>query len=531
MRKSIMCLALAFIAIKAAPCLQPGGSREACEALARAALPHTEVLSAAMMEPGMLLPPVESKSPVFANLPAFCRVVAMAHPSADSQIKIETWLPAAGWNGRFLGQGNGGFAGYIDYDRLAGAILHGYASAGTDTGHTTGDAVWALGHPEKLIDYGYRGLHEMTLTGLALTQAFYGRAASHRYFASCSNGGREALMEAQRFPADYDGILAGAPAYNWTHLVGGGVSEVKALFTDPASYIPPAKVHALAAAVLARCGNAQGFVDDPRTCHFDPAALQCKGAETGQCLTAAQAAAVRAVYAGAHTSDGKPIWPGMMPGAEDSPGGWVDWITGSAPGKSAGLGFVQGYFADMVYGDPNLDAKALNQDDALNKAVAVTGAAMDAVNPDLSAFSGRGGKLILYHGWNDPAISALGTVAYYNQVVAAAGQEQAAGFVRLYMAPGMLHCVDGPGLASFGQVWSDESLVPADPGHNIYLALEAWVEKGTAPGPIVAEHIGETAGNRRVAFSRPLCAYPQVATYKGSGDRNQAASYACSAEK
>lgn len=512
---------------------QAGGNRQACADLAKVSLAHTTIMTAEAVEAGRLTPPDKRDDPIYGTLPAFCRVIAESHPSADSQIKIEVWLPLNGWNGKFLGQGNGGFAGYIDYVGLAHAVQRGYASGATDTGHSTEGAEWALGHPEKIIDYGYRGIHEMSLSGEALAQAFYGRAPGHRYFASCSNGGREALMEAQRFPGDYDGILAGAPAYNWTHLISSGVAVYKALYGDPASYIPASKIHAIGAAVLAQCnpGNPQGFLDDPRTCHFDPGTLLCKGTDTDECLTAPQVKALKALYAGAHTADGKQVWPGYLPGGEEGHGGWADWITGPERGKSSGEGFVKGYFADMVYDKPDLDIKSLNEDDALKEAMAKTGSQLDAVNPDLAPFHARGGKLILYHGWNDPAISALGTVDYYNNVLATDGTQESAEFVRLFMVPGMQHCSGGPGPVGFGQIWSGDGVLANDPEHNIYLALEDWVEHGAAPEKIIAGKIAEQDGKRKVIMSRPLCAYPKAARYQGSGSRADAANYVCAPEE
>ncbi len=503
-----------------------------CRDLAKAALPHTAVLRAEVTEAGKLASPLDDKDPIYGQLPAFCRVVAEAHPSADSQIKIEVWLPLTGWNGKFLGQGNGGFAGNIYYRELAKAVHLGYATAGTDTGHTGSaiDAGWALGHPEKVADFGFRGVHEMSLTGQALTRAFYGSAAGRRYFASCSDGGREALMEAQRFPADYDGILAGAPAYHWTWLVTGGLPAVQALGREPASAISAAKLPAISAAVLAQCnaGKTTAFLDDPRTCHFDVNSLLCKGAETNECLTAAQAATLKLLYAGARTSDGRVINPGQMPGAELGGNGWEAWITGNEKEKSLGLAFLYGYLANMIYGKTDVDVQKLKLDAVLKAAEEKTGGLLDAVNPDLSAFSARGGKLILYHGWNDPAIPALGTVDYFNSVVAKAGAKKASEFTRLFMVPGLQHCGGGPGATAFGQDGPSDNPAASDPDHNIYAALENWVEKGVAPETVIAVHPSDGAA-ANLSFSRPICAYPKAARYTGSGDPDKASSYACSA--
>ena len=528
-----LCLGLAGLA--GAWGQQTSGKQPACRNLAKLKIAHTTILQAVEVEAGKLTPPDESKDPIFGQLPAFCRVVAEAHPSGDSKIKIEVWLPLAGWNGRFLGQGNGGFAGSISYRDLASAVQHGYASAGTDTGHTGSmtEAAWALGHPEKVIDFGYRGVHEMSLTGQAITKAFYGSAPGRRYFSSCSDGGREALMEAQRFPADYDGILAGAPAYNWTHLVSSVIHSIQALQGKPASSIPASKLQAIHDAVLAQCdkGGSDGFLDDPRQCHFDPGALLCKSTENDSCLTAAQVTALKALYAGAYTKDGKLVDYGLMPGAELGRNGWEAWVTGSDKSKSLGSEFLTDYFADLVYGKKDLDVQKLNLDAALKAAEEKTGSMLDAVNPDLSAFSARGGKLILYHGWNDPAIPAEGTVDYFNSVVAAAGEQKAAEFTRLYMVPGMQHCGEGPGPASFGQQGPDDQPPANDPEHSVYLALQAWVETGAAPEKVIAEHVDRDGGTSVVTLSRPLCPYPREAKYTGTGDRASAANYVCAATK
>jgi len=517
---------------------QPAGNATKCADLARLALPHTAITKAEPIEAGKLQPPAAGPDapadappdPIYSKLPAMCRVTAEAHPSADSAIPIEVWLPVEGWNGRFLGVGNGGFAGSIGYHRLAVNVMRGYATAGTDTGHQASgiDAAWALGHPEKIADFGWRAIHEMTLTGEALTQAFYGRAAAHRYFASCSDGGREALMEAQRFPADYDGILAGAPAYQWTHLVSGGLFAMQALEGKRESYIPDTKLPAISRAVLAQCGKrGQAFLDDPRQCHFDPSVLLCHGAESHRCLTSAQMTALKALYAGAHEKDGARIEYGQMPGAELGDGGWKTWITGSAPRKSAIWGFVTGYFDNMVYGEASLDVLTLDADAAFDKAVERTSHDLDATDPDLSELASRGGKLILYHGWNDPAIPALGTLDYYNSVAAKAGETGAAAFVRLFMISGLQHCAGGPGASDFGQGGPSEDPALNDPQQNIYRALENWVENGTAPEIVVARHAEEQTGKEKIKFSRPICAYPKAPVHSGSGDKFAAASYVC----
>jgi feruloyl esterase len=509
--------------------------QHACESLSKLNVPHTEITMAQTVQAGALVLDGQRSEPIFKKLPAFCRVVAMAHPSSDSDLKIEVWLPLAGWNGKFMGQGNGGFAGSISYQGLAVAVLSGFASGGTDTGHTGGatDSDWALGHPEKIIDFGNRGVHVMTEFSKKVVEAYYSAASKPNYFSSCSDGGREALMEAQRFPADYDGILAGAPAYNWTNLVSRGAEIAAKLQSNPQNYVPSSKVPAINKAVLTACHHHEpgAFLADPRTCHFSPEILLCKGAETDDCLTQAQVNSVKEIYADSKLRDGSLEYHGMLPGGELGGNGWQGWITGKSATDAEGAKYPLGFYRNLVYNDPKWSLKGFDLDRDLKDAQAKTGQALDAVNPDLHAFQARGGKLILYHGWNDPAISPLGTLDYYNSVAQAMGQPQTDGFVRLFLVPGMQHCAGGPGPTSFGQFGPSFDHALDNSANNITFALEDWVEKGTAPEQVIAHgNTDATGAGKGDAFSEPICAYPKAAVYKGSGDRKDAASYVCKAE-
>jgi hypothetical protein len=519
----------------------PSGTHS-CEGLAQLELIGAKILSAQTVAAGAFTPPANMTpwmmgDPSFYKmLPAFCRVVVEATPSPDSSIKIEVWMPGneqngASWNGKLQGQGNGGFAGEIGYRQLGAAVYQGYATVGTDTGHAGvgTDASWALGHPEKVTDFGYRGIHEMTRVAKEVVKAFYGKDAKHSYFAGCSNGGRQALMEAQRFPEDYDGILAGAPANFWTHLLTKALADAQATTLDPASYIPSSKLPAIASAVNAACdaqdGVADGIVNDPRKCHFDPATMLCKEGDSEKCLTAAQATALKKLYEGPNDAAGRKIFPGYLPGAEEGPGGWSTWITGSAAGKSLMFAFGGGYFSNMVYERADWNYRDANVDQALNKADEKTAQSLNATEANLVAFKTRGGKLILYHGWNDPAISALNTVDYYNDVLNRMRGQEPEAFVRLYMVPGMQHCGGGPGPDSFGMGGGAK-----DAQHNVAVALEQWVEKGIAPNVIVATKNEGGDPSKGAKMSRPLCPYPQIAKYKGKGDTNDAGRFACVAE-
>jgi hypothetical protein len=531
----MLCLVLgAFGVPSAAAAGQP------CEQLTQLALPNATVTSAQTVAAGAFVVP-QGAAPwlvgdpsLYKQLPAFCRVMIEDKPTADSDIKIEVWLPASGWNGKFRGQGNGGFAGAIYYRSLGLDVLQGYASAGTDTGHAAFeiDATWAPGHPEKIVDFAYRAIHEMTAIGKATTAAFYGAPAKHAYFASCSNGGRQALMEAQRYPDDYDGIIAGAPANYWTHLLAGALYNAQATTGDPASYIPASKIPAIAHAVNAACdaqdGVTDGVLNDPRKCRFDPATILCKAGDSNSCLTQPQAATLKKLYDGSRDSKGNLIFPGYLPGAEEGPGGWASWITGPAPGKSLLVAFSVGFFSGMVYEKAEWEYQRANVDEAVAAADKKFSNVLNATETNLNPFESRGGKLILYHGWGDAAISPLNSIDYYNAVVSRMGQKDADSFLRLYMVPGMQHCGGGTGPDVFGQ--SGNSPVN-DPQHHMYMALEQWVEKGTAPGSFIASKMSSESPGARVVETRPLCPYPQEAKYKGTGDTNDAANFVCAADK
>jgi hypothetical protein len=529
----------AFIATIFACTAHAQSAANSCEALAKLAIPQAKVTSAQFVAAGALTMPTPggaaqaaAAAAFFKSLPAFCRIAVDSTPTSDSDIKIEVWLPASGWNGKFQGQGNGGFAGSIDFRSMATAIALGYATASTDTGHAAAatpglGAAWALNHPEKITDFGYRAIHLMTQIAKSLVNSYYGSNPQHSYFSACSNGGRQALMEAQRYPDDYDGIIAGAPANYWTHLLAGGIWNTQALALDPASYISVQKLPAIASAVNDACdkldGVADGILNDPRQCNFDPNVLLCKNGDADSCLTAPQITALKKVYEGAHDSHGKLIHPGYLPGAELGGNGWAGWVTGATnPRASLGFNFSVGFFADMVYSNADWDILHANLDDATALADQKLSGALNATDPNLAAFKARGGKLIIYHGWNDTAISALNTINYYNSLIGKMGQQNADTFVRVFMVPGMQHCGGGPGADNFG---ATVSVTPTDAQHSLELSLEQWVEKGAAPTTIIATKFAQ--GTRTPSMTRPLCAYPQSAKYNGTGDSNSAASFTC----
>lgn len=486
-----------------------------CASLASIALPDTAVTTAEEVAGASFAPP---RGAALNNLPRFCRVAATTKPA----VKFEVWLPLANWNGKFQGVGNGANAGSIVYGAMATALRRGYATASTDTGHATTnarDASWAVGHPELVADFGYRALHVTTDNAKQIVQAFYGQRASRSYFMSCSTGGRQALMEAQRFPDDYDGIVAGAPAANWTRFqTGGHLWIALALNKDPESYLPAGKLPLLANAVNAACdsidGIADGVLDDPRKCAFDPEVLMCRdGKDAATCLTPKQVRAVKDVWSGSRNSSGV-VYPGYMPGAEAA-GGWAAYMAGTGPLTGNHWEQAENVLKYLVFENPAWDFRTFDYDKDLAFAEAKLGKTFDAFDPDLTRFRQRGGKLLLYHGWNDPSISPLNTINYYERVVAflqgsnrrQQAETDAQQFVRLFMAPGMLHCGGGPGPNTF----------------DMLAALENWVEHNRAPERVVASHATSGVQDR----TRPLCVYPKVAVHTGRGSTDEAANFVC----
>lgn len=506
-----------LLILTAALALSATGSRAAdCEALAKLSLPAVTISVAEPHPAGAFKPPAGAEIP---DLPAFCRVAGSIKPTADSDIRFEVWMPAAGWNNRFHGVGNGGFAGSLSLPQLAGPVRRGYAAATTDTGHSGSDAAWALGHREKIVDYGHRGVHEMTVAAKAIIKAYYGAEPRKSYFASCSNGGRQALMEAQRYPGDYDGIISGAPANDFTHIATGFLWNMKALTGD--GYIPAATLKAIESAALAACdardGAKDNLIDEPGKCGFDPAVLKCTGAGSDTCLTDAQIAALRKIYQGPKTSRGKRIFPGFVPGGETGAGGWGAWITGAQLDKSLQYFFGTQMFRNMVANDPAWDYKTFDIDKDSARIDAALAPVLNATDTNLRPFTARGGKLILFHGWCDAALTPLNTIDYYNRTAAKLGKKNAAQSLRLYMLPGVQHCGGGPGPNRFIGTWTD-------PRHDLVLALEKWVEDGVGPDAMIA------SSGPSVQRTRLLCPYPQVARYKGTGSVDDSSNFTCSAK-
>ena len=481
-----------------------------CEGLKAFALKNATITEAQMVAAGTFIAPggqpaAAARINVFKDLPEFCRVAVTLTPTSDSDIKVEVWLPANGWNGKFQAVGNGGWAGVISYAAMADAIRGGYATASTDTGHVGGRGTFALGHPEKLIDFAWRSEHEMTVHAKAIIRAFFGNPAQRSYWNGCSTGGRQGLKAAQKFPDDFDGIIAGAPA-NRTAI---SLWIAHAVLKDPASYIPPSKYPVIHRAAVGACdkvdGLEDGLIDDPRRCQFDPQVLLCKDADGPSCLTAPQIAAARKIYSPAiNPRTGQQLFASLVPGTEL---GWGVQAQGPEPSAN-----IYDQYRYVVFKDPNWDWKTFDFDRDVVRGDLPENLVMNATDPDMKPFFGRGGKLLLYHGWSDPQVPALNTIKYYESVVAnLGGAAEAAKHVRLFMAPGMGHCRGGEGPNTFDKIG----------------ALERWVEQGIAPDLLPASH----STNGTVDRTRPLCPYPQAAKYAGTGSIDAAANFACAAPR
>ncbi len=528
-------LAVAGMVVLAAGAARSAAAQRACGSLVGTRLADAVVTAATDVAAGVFTPPADGLPGAPMALPAYCRVQGTARPTADSEIKFEVWLPAAAtWNGKFQQAGNGGYAGSIPASSLANGLKRGFAVAGTDDGHTGMSPVFAVGHPEKVVDFGHRAVHLTAVHAKALVAAFYGKAASRSYFVGCSDGGREALMEAQRYPADFDGIIAGAPANNWTRLLTSGVWNWTALNETPGSAIPVAKLGLIQRAAAAACDRldrvADGLIEDSRICRFDPAPLQCAGADGADCLTAAQMTALRKIYQGPRNPrTGEQIYAGAVPGTEAIIGNWHLWVVASPAQPLPFLAwFGTTFYQSMVFEKPDWDYRTMDFDRDLATAVAKLAPVLDATDPNLGPFWARGGKLIQYHGWGDAAIPAPGSIEYYEQVLSTLGPSVPE-FYRLFMVPGMGHCGGGIGPADFGQ--NEPSANAADPSRDLVAALDRWVEKGVAPDQIIGTGIrpGEPLLDpaKAAPVTRPLCAYPKVAEYRGTGSTDEAANYAC----
>ena len=512
-----------LIAMAATAFLQPS----ACGSLKSLTLSNVAITAAEFVAAGSAAPG-RGRGAAGAPLPAHCRVAATLTPSRDSHIEMELWLPAEGWNGKFLAVGNGGWAGSISIDAIAAGLRRGYATASNDTGHKGGSASFSLGHPEKLVDFAWRAMHEMAVHSKAIIRAFYGRGPQLSYYQGCSTGGRQGLMAAQRFPEDFDAIIAGAPVNNVVHLNVSQVHLQVEMLKNPSRLVSAEKRTLFANAVVSACdandGVKDGIINDPRSCRFDPATLACKagpstrpegslGASAQDCLTPPQVENARSAWTAVRNTSGALVYPGRSPGFES---GWRIPTPGAA---------LNPLFADtpryIARRDPNWDPMTFDLETDLDLALK-NGGFIEATDPDLAKFKARGGKLLLYHGWADPGPAPENTINYYEAVNKTLGPStRPAGslgtggsqenWMRLFLMPGVGHCGGGVG-----------------PDQADFLgAMERWREGGAAPAQIPATRAAGRGG--QPPMSRPLCPFPQVARYSGSGSTNDAQNFGCSA--
>jgi feruloyl esterase len=497
-----------------------------CESLTGTTVAGGTVNSAAAIPAGDYTPPGQP-APVM-GLPAFCRVTVTMRPTPDSNINVELWMPRQNWNGRFLGTGNGGGGGSIAYiTGIAQGLKRGFAVANTDLG-TAPDPNLVIDHPERWRDFGYRANHEMTLAGKTLVTAYYKAAPRSSFFSGCSTGGQQALTIAQRYPQDYSGIIAGAPANNRTHLHTMFLSNLQAL-NAPGAKLSQAKLNMVTSKVIAACVGKDGgapsdtFLTDPRRCNFDPETLpKCSGTDADTCVTAPQLTALKSAWNGpVNPRTGERIFSGLAVGSESAALG-LDF-----QGNVAATTSQQLYMFKWAL-SPTWNYATFDLDHDMDAVDARLASILNANDPDLTQFKAAGGKLMMFNGTADPGVPFSSPIEYYERVVQAQGGDLAAtqSFFRFYQVPGMGHCssiTGGPGVGDFGQSYSQ--FVPKDQEHDMLLKLVDWVENKNAPDSVLATKYADPSG-ATVAMERPICTYPKVPTYQG-GDATKASSFQC----
>jgi pimeloyl-ACP methyl ester carboxylesterase len=530
----VMVIALAATAALIASPSRASGAPVPCADLAKLSLPDTTITSAEEVPAGEWAPPA---GPRQANLPAFCRIALTVSP----QIHIEVWLPKDGWNGRYRGEGGGGYAGQISYGGLAAGVRAGYATASTDTGHVASvGGTFALNsdgtlNRQSIVDFAERSLHELAVKSKAVIKAYYDRTPMYSYWNGCSTGGRQGLMAAQRFPQEYDGLVIGAPAINWDRFIAAELWPQIVMNKTVGAPIAASKLTAVTSAAVAACdasdGVKDGIINDPCKCTYDPAALACKagdpstlrepqgrpeqgrgttsagspraesrGDDPAACLTPQESDAVRKIWNGPTSASGERLWFGLERGTP---------LAGLAGGNPFPIAST--HFQYWIRQDPKFDWHTLREADFeadFNTSQRKFNEVIGTDDPTLAAFRKRGGKMIIWHGEADPLIFPRGTVNYFERVLAAnGGAQQVSQFARLFMAPGVGHCAGGDGPNPVG----------------VFETLVNWVEKGVAPDMLPASRTRENG----TVMSRPLCPYPTVARWNGKGSTDEAGNFSC----
>jgi feruloyl esterase len=477
-----------------------------CEGLARLSIPETAVMAAQIVAAGAFSSANQAgQGQLFARLPAFCRVALVSRPSADSEINIEVWLPMAGWNGKLQAVGDGGLAGSIPVLLMAPALARGYVATGTDTGHVGGTASFMPAHPEKLVDFAHRSTHQMAVASKAVVEGFYGTPPRWSYYNACSGGGRHALTSAQRYPADFNGIVAGAASWDQARLDAARIAINLTVNRTLETRIPAAKYRAIHDAVLRACdaadGAADGVLEDPRRCEFDYASLACKGPDGPSCLTTPQVESAKVLTTPFRdAATGRTLLEAhLWPGAE------LEWdVLGGPRPLTNSLQRVRNFHLK----DPGWEFRIPNIPADIDRAVRMDGGLLASNNFDLKPFFDRGGKLLMWHGWSDPQVPAQHSVVFFENVLRTVGPS-ADQSIALFMLPGVSHCGGGEGPDEFDRM----------------AAITEWAERGRKPTAIVASRV--TQG--KVDRTRPLCPFPQVAQYSGRGSTDDATNFSCAA--
>lgn len=500
-------------------------------ALSSAATENTSVRAVDALDAGAFTPP--GTGAAFGQLPEFCRVQASVTTAKDSFVNFEVWVPRE-WNGKIVATGNGGYSNTPAYRDMAQALAQGYAAVGGDTGHQTptpDDLLWGVGHLDRIIDWGSRSIHATSVSAKSIASVLGGEPPRRAYFYGCSTGGHQGYAEIQRYPQDFDGVIAGAPGNNRVRLTAGFLWQFLANHRpgdDANPVVPASKLPAITRAVVASCdandGVKDGVVDDPRSCAFDLTTLECRRDDGPDCLTPAQIAVLNKMYAGAKNSaTGEQVYPGWPKSSEAltvtangmPASGWQQYWGTTEPARA-------NFWRYWVFDDPKWDWWSFDFDRHIAQADEKIGTLVDQVNADIGPFKSRGGKAIVYQGWQDPVANAIDTIAYYERVRSRQGSQQETDrFFRLFLVPGMGHCSGGTGTANFGNPNGPAPIVDAE--HDLLSALDAWVERGTPPDRIVASRVVGGATTR----TRPLCPYPRHATYKGSGSTDDASNFVC----